>query len=185
VGTVFSCVVPLLLAGQLDTSTSPRGTREDSGALADQHLSDTPSTLTCDTPGSGELEGIHILIVDDSALNVRLCERKLLLALGEGVSCIPASDGVQAVAMYKDMLERKEMKLHAMLMDYHMPLMNGKDAIIAIRALEAERGAPHVPIAAYTAGRSYYANVYSVALCVQHCSLAEHRVLNSPSIVIL
>jgi CheY-like chemotaxis protein len=155
VGSVFSCVVPLLLA-EIDASCV-----QDSSALASQHPSTRLGTLTYDT-ASSELEGALILLVDDSALNVRLLERKLLLALGESICCISASDGKQAVGMYKDLLERREKKLHAVVMDYHMPIMSGKDAIIAMRALEVEHGLPKVPIAAYTAG-GYYAHDNTVA----------------------
>jgi CheY-like chemotaxis protein len=150
-GSVFSCVIPLILAAASDVNEIPKSTSGQCAALTEEPHSEIQSIGTENTLRH-ELRDALILIVDDSALNVRLCERKLLLALGEGVCCISASDGVQAVAMYRDLLDKRGKKLNAVIMDYHMPLMSGKDAIVAMRALEAERSVGPVPIAAYTAG---------------------------------
>ena len=102
------------------------------------------------------------MLVDDSRINVRLCERKLKLAFGEGAHFLNALDGFEAVSKYSQMLNTigtpAYKQVHAILMVYHMPKMNGKDAIIEIRRIEKEKGAQRVPIAAYTAGMPHYSN---------------------------
>ena len=105
-GSVFSCVIPLILAAAPGVTEIPRSTSGQDAALATEPHSGIQSVAT-ENMLHHELRDALILIVDDSALNVRLCERKLLLALGEGVCCISASDGVQAVAMYTDLLDKR------------------------------------------------------------------------------
>lgn len=80
-----------------------------------------------------------ILLVDDSP-NYRAL---LSLYLGD-IQCevTEAQDGEEAVELYA----RKRFDL--VIMDIIMPLMDGVDAIRAIRRLERERGLPPVPILA-------------------------------------
>jgi CheY-like chemotaxis protein len=57
------------------------------------------------------------------------------------------SDGRSAVARATD----KHQRFDVILMDLHMPEMDGMDAIAAIRASEEERSSPPVPILVLTA----------------------------------
>ena len=86
-------------------------------------------------------EGRRVLLVDDTALN-----RELFTALLERRGCVvdTAVDGADAVAA----LERADYDL--VLMDVHMPVMDGRAAAREIR----RRGLTDAPIVALTAGGS-------------------------------
>lgn len=91
-----------------------------------------------------KLKGVHILLVEDNELNVFVAKTVL-----ERFDCIVdvAGNGQEAVARF---VQSKEHFYDVILMDVHMPVMNGIEATKAIRALEREDGAT-VPIIAMTA----------------------------------
>jgi signal transduction histidine kinase/DNA-binding response OmpR family regulator/HPt (histidine-containing phosphotransfer) domain-containing protein len=82
-----------------------------------------------------------VLVVEDNAVN-QLVAREMVIKLGYRVEL--ATNGVEAVAA----VERTT--YHAVLMDCHMPVMDGFDATAAIRRLPGN--ASRVPIIAMTAG---------------------------------
>lgn len=85
-------------------------------------------------------EGLRILMADDAAAN-----RELVVAIlgGLGVALETVEDGAQAVEA------ARSGDYDLILMDVHMPVMDGLDATRAIRALDGEAG--RVPIIALTA----------------------------------
>jgi PAS domain S-box-containing protein len=87
------------------------------------------------------LAKMKILLAEDNAVN-----RKLAIKLLEkrGYSVVVAENGQEAL----DALEREKVDL--VLMDVQMPVMDGFEAIRAIRAKEQRNGA-HMPIVALTA----------------------------------
>ncbi|RZA20036.1 MAG: response regulator [Lysobacteraceae bacterium] len=95
-------------------------------------------------PSVAEAEGEHslVLLVDDHATNRQVIQRQLALA---GYASETADDGVEG-------LERWRSGRYALLLsDVHMPRMDGYQLAQAIRAEEAQRGLPRVPIVALTA----------------------------------
>ncbi len=88
------------------------------------------------------LRPMHILLVDDNEINRRLGAR-LLERRGHTVEL--ARDGREAI----EALERGAHDL--VLMDVHMPVMDGLTATRAIRRREALEGGPRVPVIALTA----------------------------------
>lgn len=93
----------------------------------------------------GNYQGRRVLIVEDNALNREIAE-ELLLMTGVGVET--AANGREAVGQvagapdgYYDMI----------FMDVHMPMMNGYDAVKAIRFLNREQ-VRRIPVVAMTAG---------------------------------
>lgn len=85
---------------------------------------------------------LRILVADDTPQNIDL----LVNVLGKsGHRLTPAADGQQAVARYT------EQPFDLVLMDLHMPVMDGFAAVREIRRIEAERGSPRVPVIALTA----------------------------------
>ena len=84
----------------------------------------------------------HILVAEDHALN-QVYMRRLLPALGFTQFTI-AANGLEALAAFK------RGAIDIVLMDCHMPEMNGYDATRAIRQHE-ENSISHVPIVAMTA----------------------------------
>jgi signal transduction histidine kinase len=89
-----------------------------------------------------EIDGLRVLLVEDNAIN-----REVAVALLESLGCDVAvvEDGVEAVAVF----EGGEAELDLVLMDWHMPRMDGPEATRRIRATAA--GA-RVAIVALTAG---------------------------------
>ncbi|MDP2763891.1 MAG: response regulator, partial [Brevundimonas sp.] len=85
-------------------------------------------------------DGLRILVADDAAAN-----RELAVAIlgGLGVTVETVEDGAQAVEA------ARAGGYDLILMDVHMPVMDGLDATRAIRALDGEPG--RVPIVALTA----------------------------------
>ncbi|HJV42716.1 ATP-binding protein [Caulobacter sp.] len=99
-------------------------------------------TLDIATPDLEPTDAPKILVVDDNQTN-----RAVLLTLLKhlGVSAHFAVDGQDALAMW----ERGQWDV--ILMDIHMPVMDGIQASQAIRRRERESGRPRTPIIAVTA----------------------------------
>jgi two-component system, sensor histidine kinase and response regulator len=93
-----------------------------------------------ETAGHG-LAGRRILLVEDNAVNQMVCQR-MLRKLGCEVEV--ASDGYQALR------QTETARYDAILMDCHMPGIDGYETSIRLR--EREVGMGHTPILALTAG---------------------------------
>ncbi len=152
-----------LMGGQITFSPSPEGGACFSIVLPmPEVLAATPSAPHLDiaAPAVDDDTVPKILVVDDNQTN-----RAVLLTLLShlGVDGHFAVDGREAVAMWeKD-------RWDAILMDVHMPVMDGVQASQAIRAGEKRTGRPRTPIIAVTASvltheRSLYAEAGMDAL---------------------
>lgn len=97
-----------------------------------------PMTVAEDRP----LDRIRVLVVDDNATN-RFVMTTLLEPLGAAVATV--ADGRHAVNAWA------AADWDAILMDIHMPELDGVAATRLIRAAEHERSRPHTPIIAVTA----------------------------------
>lgn len=90
------------------------------------------------------LEGKHILIAEDNALNREIMQR-ILEKLG--IICEATSNGKECLQVFSD---SEENSIDAILMDVRMPIMDGLEATRQIRALNRSE-AKSVPIIAMTA----------------------------------
>ena len=97
-------------------------------------------TLIEHQQSSTTLQGLRVLLVDDNAINRQVA--RLLLA-PTGVVITEAANGQEAL----DRLDQQPFDL--VLLDVHMPVMNGTDAIKHIRA--AEGPWRDIPVIALTA----------------------------------
>jgi signal transduction histidine kinase/ActR/RegA family two-component response regulator len=88
------------------------------------------------------LAGRHVLVAEDNEVNMELA-CAILGALDMRVH--RAGDGVQAVEAFE------KSRPDVVLMDMHMPVLDGLGAARCIRTLEAESGLPRTPILALTA----------------------------------
>ena len=82
---------------------------------------------------------MHILIVDDDTTVRRVGER-LLLHLGANVET--AVNGLEAVAAVKDSFSSHKKLYDCILMDFHMPEMDGLQAINKIRDNHGDEAPP-------------------------------------------
>jgi CheY-like chemotaxis protein len=89
---------------------------------------------------SGLLEGMRVLLVEDNEINQEVAQ---YILLHSGARVAVAANGKLAV----DLLASTPDAWDVVLMDLQMPVMNGYDATLAIRAL----GLPDLPIVAMTA----------------------------------
>ncbi len=104
--------------------------------VRDDASSDTPSPMP-------ELRG-HILVAEDSHMNQEVT-RKQLRRLGYRAHIV--ENGQQAVAA----LHAADQRYDLVLMDCHMPVMDGYEAAATIRATETASGAARIPVVAMTA----------------------------------
>ena len=102
----------------------------------------TAPALPVATLSSPSGAGARVLIVDDNAINRTVLEAMLSPL---GVYCGMAEDGAKALEIWETEA------WDAILMDIHMPRMDGLEAGRAIRAREASAGRARTPILAVTA----------------------------------
>jgi signal transduction histidine kinase/CheY-like chemotaxis protein len=88
---------------------------------------------------------LSVLVAEDNEINALLA-RAALTRAGHRVDIV--SNGRQAL---EAATSRPGMRYDAVLMDFQMPVMNGLEAIEAIRAHEIANGLPRVPIIVLTA----------------------------------
>jgi signal transduction histidine kinase/ActR/RegA family two-component response regulator len=103
---------------------------------------DTPEVIAANDPDSKRVLSGRVLLVEDNEIN-RLIAAEMLAVLG--VNPKIAVDGREAVAAARS--ERFDL----ILMDCHMPEMDGFEATREIRAYDQAHGEPRVAIVALTA----------------------------------
>jgi CheY-like chemotaxis protein len=104
-----------------------------------------------DTPAEARVgSGLSILVAEDNEINALLA-RVLLEKLGHRPTI--AASGGDAIECWL-VARAAGVPYDRVLMDLHMPGMDGLDATRRIRALEAEYGCAHTPIVALTANAS-------------------------------
>ena len=98
---------------------------------------------TCEEPNP--LQGLHVLVAEDTRLLLKLIER---LLKKEGAEVTLTADGVEVVEAY----QANPLAYSAILMDLQMPRMDGYEATKRIRLLEGTGQVPgRIPIIALTA----------------------------------
>ena len=114
-GTSFVMTIPLY---EIPSHLLPE-TNEQSVTMHQQERADS------------QLRSLHILIVDDSAMNRKMLERWLH---NKGHVCVQAIHGKDAVdKMRASMMATEQSNFDVILMDFQMPCMDGGTAVRAIR----------------------------------------------------
>lgn len=96
------------------------------------------------TDRRSDLKGLNVLLADDVELNLEIAGTVLT---DEGAEVVSVQNGQEALELFRDSAAGT---FDVILMDVHMPVMNGLDAARAIRSLERE-DAGTIPIIAMTA----------------------------------
>ncbi len=121
-------------------SLAARMSADDAFDLAAAEAVSAPGTA----PAKG---GLSILVAEDNEINALLA-RMLLVKLGH--QPIIASNGIEAIELWRA-AHAAGTPFDRVLMDVHMPGLDGLDAARRIRLSEAETGAARTPILALTA----------------------------------
>lgn len=91
-----------------------------------------------------DVQGMHLLIAEDNDLNWEVANR---LLKSRGITCVRAENGKSCI---EEFAKQPAGTYAAILMDVHMPVMNGYEATKAIRAME-DTEKSRIPIIAMTA----------------------------------
>ncbi len=91
-----------------------------------------------------DVQGMHLLIAEDNDLNWEVANR---LLKSRGITCVRAENGKSCI---EEFAKQPAGTYEAIMMDVHMPVMNGYEATKAIRAME-DTEKSRIPIIAMTA----------------------------------
>ena len=112
------------------------------------HLKEVAAVATTDGQETAaapvELSGKKVLLCEDNELNREIA---VLLLQGKGISAVSAENGAVGLKLFA---ESAPGEFAAVLMDIRMPVMDGYEAVKALRAL-ARPDAKAVPVIAMTA----------------------------------
>ncbi|AFV00905.1 hybrid sensor histidine kinase/response regulator [Simiduia agarivorans] len=103
------------------------------------------------TTGQGMAFSGRVLLVEDVLFN-QVVAREMLESMG--LEVVIVDNGAEAIAFIKQYYElppKNRETIRLILMDLHMPLMNGLEATKRIRAMERDARLPAMPIVALTA----------------------------------
>ncbi|MFD0668843.1 PAS domain S-box protein [Ramlibacter sp. MAHUQ-53] len=133
-----------LMGGEIDVRSEPGQGSEFWFTLGLPVAAVAPPEVPAQAPepGAQRLAGMRLLVVDDADINREVAR---LLLEGEGARVEMAGDGAQAL----ERLRERPADFDAVLMDVQMPVMDGLEAVRAIRADPALAG---LPVIALTAG---------------------------------
>jgi CheY-like chemotaxis protein len=122
--------------------------------------SESSVPMSTDMPAS-PLEGIRLLVVDDSKINLLIAEKLLLLA---GAFVHLAHDGCEALTWLKE----NSHDVDLVFLDVQMPVMDGLTAVGLIRS---ELNLPYLPVIAMTGADSNEEKAHALA-----CGMTDHLI---------
>ena len=137
-GTVIALSLPI----RADRREDDRRRNATSESLVEQMLEDA-------TPPASEYEKLKVLVVDDNATN-HLVVTSLLGSMVKEIEV--AENGVEAIQAL-DNADKNNAQFDVVLMDIHMPIMDGIEATLAIRG--SQKDYTNIPIIALTADPQY------------------------------
>lgn len=126
-----------LMGGEIGVASTP-GKGSDFWVVLPLEIADDTATAA---PAQADLADIRVLVVDDSPVNLLVCQ-SILVRAGAEVSL--AKDGREAV----EKLRADPAAFDVVLMDVHMPALDGNEAT---RLIRGELGLIALPVIALTA----------------------------------
>jgi PAS domain S-box-containing protein len=114
----------------------------------DDAVPSRPRGLGALKPAAPAAPGLNILLAEDNEINALLATR---LLERNGARVTWASDGLEAVDLFRASLEGEVARFDVILMDVRMPGLDGHEAVRRIRSMEREQSAPRSRIVALTA----------------------------------
>jgi len=137
-GTVIALTLPIKSDRRLEEDRR----RNTSGKLVDDMLENA-------APPASEYAALKMLVVDDNATN-HMVVSSLLESLVKTIDV--AENGVEAIQALKN-ADAENAQYDIVLMDIHMPIMDGIEATLAIRG--SKEAYTNIPIIALTADPQY------------------------------
>ena len=122
-------------------NASPGASRQAGSSCSRRFMSADRQAVAKAPRANNKLPGLAVLVAEDNDINAMLARATLLKAghrvdiVGNGKAAVEAVTG-----------GGRKRRYDVVLMDLHMPVMDGLDAIAAIRRYEEEVGVPPVPI---------------------------------------
>jgi len=145
-GLAISHQLVALMGGELDvTSTPGAGSRFSFTLTLPRVLEPVPSLGEQGRPAAGALAGCEILLAEDNHINQQLAQAFLQQA---GARVRVVDSGAEVLGALR------EHRFDAVLMDLHMPGMDGIEACRALRAMEVGSRLPVIAVTADAAGDS-------------------------------
>lgn len=141
-GTVIALTLPILEDRREDDRRADNKNRDTSVGLVEKMLEGA-------APPASDYENLNILVVDDNATN-HMVVTSLLETMVANIDI--AENGIEAIEAL-DKAAAADAQYDVVLMDIHMPIMDGIEATLAIRG--SQKSYTDIPIIALTADPQY------------------------------
>jgi signal transduction histidine kinase/CheY-like chemotaxis protein len=141
-GLAISRDLCLLMGGALTAASDPGSGAVFTAEMALVRIGDAPAIVDAPAEIAADRSALKILAAEDNRVNQIVLETLLAHA---GIAPVVVPDGAQAVTAWS------EQDWDLVLMDVHMPVLDGIGAVREIRAREAAEGRRRTPVIALTA----------------------------------
>ncbi len=128
----------------MEKPTLPSELQEIYKELLAKEETKSSGSIEIPQPKKVSLPRLSILVAEDNAVN-QIVVKGILTRLGQSIVIV--DDGKKAV----EAIKKEDVQYDLILMDYDMPVMNGKTATLEIRRWEKENNRPAINITALTA----------------------------------
>lgn len=104
----------------------------NAGSVGSGEVSSTKSKRVKRSKKTKTLSGIHVLIVDDVPMNLKV------MVDGLGARCSTAGDGIEAMELLAHKTEAEATRFHLVILDVDMPRLDGPGVLAEMRRLNID-----------------------------------------------